>query len=110
MENKKPCPRFQFKWVKVGLNWEKRICIYSLILPLKKLDVRHTDGNNNPTEQVLEISRTNVTDGNGEPPIYAGIVNTPFRDGVHAQWDNEALGGHISIIAVCENFWNIVKN
>lgn len=30
--------------------------------------------------------------GDGEPVYQDGKIDTPFRDGAHAQWDGEALG------------------
>jgi hypothetical protein len=110
MEDKIPCPRFEFKWVKTGASWISRECIYSLVIPLRELDIRHTDNPGNPTEKTLEIGRTEVNGGNGEPPMNDGMVNTPFRDGAHARWDNESLGGHLPIVAVCDDFWNLVED
>jgi hypothetical protein len=98
-----PCPRFEFLWSKDGDSWTRRFCTYSLVIPLGELDIRSTDVDGNPRERRLEIGRTNVSGGNGHPPIYEGKVDTPFRDAAHAQWDCDALGGHIPIYAVCEN-------
>ena len=104
-----PCPRLEFRWIKEGESWYERECVYSLVLPFGKYDIRHTDPEDHPTEKVLEIGRTRVTGGNGDPPIYDGKVDTPFRDGAHAQWDCDALGGHIPIVAVCGDVATIVE-
>ncbi len=104
-----PCPRLEFRWIKEGESWYERECVYGLVLPLGKYDIRHTDPEDHPTEKVLEIGRTKVTGGNGQPPIYDGKVDTPFRDGAHAQWDCDALGGHIPIVAVCGDVATIVE-
>ena len=96
-----PCPRLEFRWEKEGDSWYARECVYSLVIPLGELDIRCTDVEGNPRELSLEISRTRVTGGNGDPPIHDGKVDTPFRDGAHAQWDCDALGGHLPIVAVC---------
>jgi len=104
-----PCPRLELRWVKSGESWYERECVYSLVFPLGELDIRSTDVEGNPRERSLEISRTKVRGGNGEPPICDGEVYTPYRDGAHAFWDRDALGGHLPIVAVCEDVATLVK-
>jgi hypothetical protein len=103
----KPCPRFEFLWERIeeaDFNWR---CVYSLVIPLGEFDIRRTDAKNNPTEMKLEIGKTRTRIGRGFP-VCNGEVETPFRDGVHAQWDCDALGGHIPIVAVCGDEWRLV--
>ena len=104
-----PVPRFEFRWSKIGESWNDRICVYSLVLPLGDFDIRRTDSLDGSTETVLEIGKTRVSGGVGEPPISDDKVHTPFRDYSHAKWDNESLGGHIPIVAVCGDAWNFVE-
>jgi hypothetical protein len=100
---KLPAPRLELKWKQATKGyWYNRVCIYSLILPLTKYDIRREGKNGKRVRSTiaLEIGRTNVQGGRNEPPIYNGKVSTPFRDGAHAQWDSESLG-NIPIYAVC---------
>ena len=106
MSNEIPCPRLEFRWEKVSEDWLERLCVYSLVLPLKKHDIRRTDVEGNPKELRLEIGRTKVKSGEG--PVFDGGVDVPLRDGAHAHWDNEALGGHLPVVAICEDTWSIV--
>ena len=101
---KLPAPRLELKWQQARKgDWYNRVCVYSLILPLTKYDIRREGKNGKRVRSTikLEIGRTNVQGGRNEPPIYEGKVSTPFRDGAHAHWDSDALGG-IPIYAVCE--------
>jgi len=106
-----PCPRLEFRWTKTGEDWLKRICTYSLVIPLSKYDMRREDedGIRVSEEFALEIGSTQVDGGDGSVPIDNGEVDTPFRDGAHARWDRKALGGHIPIVAVCGNEWSLVE-
>lgn len=115
---KMPSPRFQLKWEKNpdSEDWRQRVCIYSLVIPLNKSDVRRGEcgipENEKKDEIELVISRTRVRGGTAKSayPVHEGIVDTPFRDYSHALWDRDNLGEHIPIVAVCENVWNIVEN
>ena len=103
-----PCPRFEFRWEKDGESWEKCVCKYSLVIPVARYDIRSNDGE--LTEITLKIGTTKVGRGNNKRPVWDnGIVETPFRDGAHAQWDCESLGGHIPIVAICEDVHSIVE-
>ncbi len=104
-----PCPRLEFRWVKESESWYERECVYSLVIPLRELDIRSTDVEGTPRELSLEIGRTRVTGGSGEAPIHEGKVDTPFRDHSHAIWDREALGNHLPIVAVCEDISTLVE-
>lgn len=104
-----PCPRLELRWVKDGDSWVARECIYSLVIPLGEFDIRSTDAEGRPRELSVEMSRTRVAGGDGSPPIYEGKVDTPFRDGAHAEWDCEALGGHLPIVAVCGDVATLVE-
>lgn len=106
-----PCPRLEFRWFKddESCDWRSRHCVYSLVIPLRELDIRSTDVEGNPREMSLEIGRTDVGGGNGDAPIHKGKVDTPFRDHSHAIWDREALGRHLPIVAVCGDVATLVE-
>lgn len=109
-----PCPRFEFRWSKIGETWEHRECVYSLVFPLREHDIRREDedGNEVRDEWTCEIGRTKVTGGRGNPPIGSdGEIDVPFRDGAHVWWDGDALGlGRLPIIAVCGDQWSDVDD
>jgi hypothetical protein len=110
-ETKLPSPRLELRWIKTGKDWTKSECVYSLVIPLDELDVRRTDVQGNPTEKFLEIGRTKRDCNNDTSPILCdGSVDTPFRDGAHAQWDKKALGGQLPIVAICGDTWSFVKD
>lgn len=104
-----PCPRLELRWERITddrFNWK---CVYSLVLPLGEHDIRSTDVEGNPREKVLEIGVTRSNIGDGYSPVRDGKVGTPFRDGAHAAWDCEALGGHLPIVAVCGDVATLVE-
>lgn len=108
--SKIPSPRLELRWIQTGETWQDRECIYSLVFPLKKNDIR-SDFDRGICDAVVELGRTNVGGGNGSAPIDKnGSVQTPFRDGVHAQHDREALGGKLPIIAICGDVWTEIPN
>lgn len=71
----------------IELRWEEKhedgydwYCHYELIVPL--LDGR-----------TMRTALGGTKRGGEKPPIWEeGVVDTPFRDGVHAKWDSRALG------------------
>ena len=108
-----PCPRLEFRWERISedgdfgrFNWK---CVYSLVLPLGEHDIRSTDVEGNPREKALEIGVTRSNIGHGYSPVREGKVETPFRDGTHAKWDCDALGGHLPIVAVCGDVATLVE-
>lgn len=108
---KLPCPRLELRWRKVADSWVNRECVYSLVIPLCEHDIRreNEDGDCIKDELFLEIGFTQVNGGRGGEPIYSdGIVETPYRDGAHAQFDNKALGGNIPIVAICGDKFTII--
>ena len=112
MNSKLPCPRLEFRWAKNGDSWTDRRCTYSLVIALEPYDIRGNlpDDTPNPesSEMSVKLGETKCTGGKDLPPIHDGIVDTPFRDGVHAQWDCRALGGHIPIVAVCDDYFSVI--
>lgn len=105
-----PCPRLEFEWIKTGESWANRECIYSLVLPLGEYDIRREDGEGNKvrSETKAQLGRTKVTGGKDTPPIWEdGTVDTPFRDGAHAKFDNKALGGHLPIVSICGDVFSV---
>lgn len=96
---KMPCPRLQLTWFKVGDSWYHKRCTYTIVLPLQEHDIRRDffDVKLGREYHAL-LSSTEVTGGRDIPPD-AG--ETPWRDGMHAQWDSFTL--KLPAYAVCEN-------
>lgn len=96
-----PAPRMEFQWKNISGDWQQAECAYGIVIPLREYDIRRTkeQGMTGPAEIFVEISTIERT-GSGRPPIWGGVVETPFRDGAHAQWDSAALGG-LPIYAKC---------
>ena len=112
-ENQLPCPRLEFRWERIAesdepgaWNWK---CTYSLVLPLQEWDIRSTDVEGNPREKFLEIGVTRSNIQNNYSPVRDGIVDAPFRDGTHIQLDNESLGGHLPMIAICGDAVTVIE-
>lgn len=108
-----PCPRFEFRWIKTGETWTERECIYSLVIPIRPFDIRAELDDSGPVKYKSEfrvvLGRTKCGGGNGQEPIRDGVVDTPFRDHAHAQWDCVGLGGHIPIVSVCGDAHSVVE-
>lgn len=93
------------------LRWEKNdgkhgwdhcngwLCHYELVLPLREHDIRREDENLCQVRDKVTVALKGpslrygdsvpCTDRNSDAPEF----DTPYRDGVHATWDGEALGG-----------------
>jgi hypothetical protein len=91
-----PAPRLQLRWRKptkrelarlsAGHMGDKKwTCDYELVLPLGENDMRRKK---NRPEMIIRLSRTFMSTGSEGTP-----TDAPFRDGAHARWDSEALGG-----------------
>lgn len=97
-------PRLQFRWEKKdsgdGYNW---FCHYELVLRLDTNDIRNPHEYKKPGELTLPLGGTRVGKSAEHGPVWPdGRVDTPFRDGAHAQWDSEQLGG-LPIFAIYGN-------
>ena len=108
-KHKLPAPRLQFTWRPLTEDWGKRECLYSVVIPLQAHDIRRERGDDPDARSewhaVLGIT---VVDGGGRPVLPNGEVNTPYRDGAHAIWDNEHLG-NLPIYAVCGKYVHKIK-
>lgn len=102
MDNGLPLPRLEFRWEQVNGSWINRVCRYGLVLPVGEFDIRAEFDNAKDGELFVEIGVTKSTSFAGTPPIFSDGVDTPFRDGAHAQWDSKSLGG-LPIFAICGN-------
>ena len=86
------------------LRWEKEddynwLCHYELVLSLGALDIRREDDEGNKVRDSLTIALKEPTrrmtttvpcwDRHNGQMFY----DRPYRDGAHALWDSEALGG-----------------
>jgi hypothetical protein len=96
-----PAPRLEFRWRKEPMNEKETLrqkrwgddtyfCDYGIVIPLKREDIRAEgdDGTLGVHKERFFLFGTTAC-GGSEP--WDGQV--PFRDGVHASWDSEALGG-----------------
>jgi hypothetical protein len=101
---KLPMPRLQLRWKASTINPEyKWECHYELVLPIGKYDIRREnyddEGNvtKGPCEVVIPMKPPSLRDGNHVPctSVSQGkrYCDTPSRDGAHASWDSETLGG-----------------
>lgn len=107
---KLPSPRFELRWNKTGEDWKDSECVYSFVFPLGEYDIRRGDEEPKRDEIALEIGKTKCNGGDGKRPIESdGKVRTPYRDGAHAHWDQQAIGTHIPIIAVCEDVFTVIE-
>jgi len=85
------------KNARLELRWEKTpqdrewpwMCHYELLIPLLTAgEIRATLGG------------TNVGSSRSSMVYEDGTIDTPFRDGAHAKWDSEILGG-LPVNVVC---------
>lgn len=97
-----PTPRLQFTWLPLNDTWTAKECLYTLVLPLRKLDIRSEDENGKSVKREFHCRIGMTTSTGGRRPVFDERVDTPFRDGAHARWDSEVLGG-LPIYAVCED-------
>lgn len=85
-----PCPRLQLRWTETSPDAHNRVCHYELVFPLHEHDIRN---DLKTGYAVVELGRTNQ---GGSPVDWDNCDlthRTPFRDGVHAQWDATIFGG-----------------
>jgi hypothetical protein len=83
-----PAPRLQFRWVSDQSGEYAWVAIYELVLSLRQHDIRRGTAPNTSGEMRVELGRTRRGSGGFNVPN-----DTPYRDGVHAKWDGEQLGG-----------------
>jgi hypothetical protein len=103
-----PSPRLEFRWLNESGDQVHWLCNYSLVLPLREHDCRRGE-NDEHKEKVLQVGYTNVRMGCPRLPVIEGKVDTPFRDSAHAKWDNEALGGHLPVVAICGDLVTVIE-
>lgn len=84
-----PLPRLQLTWQKLDtFDWE---CHYELLIPVREHDIRNES---NRGYIPVPIGKTNVHTGHERGPVMQdGTLDAPFRDGAHAKWDSDRLGG-----------------
>lgn len=98
-----PAPRLQLRWAEAEAesrhHWQ---CHYELVLPLREHDIRREVLNDlgMPTGEVSELvvpmKPPTMRTGGGEPcraQDGSSYFDAPYRDGAHAGWDADALGG-----------------
>lgn len=112
-----PTPRLQMRWQpstrKREYNWE---CHYELVIPLKQYDIRGERYDENEerirpdlTEAAIPMKEPTLRGGNHAPCTAMDgtrYCDAPYRDGAHARWDSEALGGlPVFVIAPDATVW-----
>lgn len=83
-----PVPRLEMRWEQLSDDGYIQRWSYCLIY-------RHTLGH----LIAVPLGETRTQGGRGEPPIHAGKLQTPFRDGVHICNDTMQLG--IPAFGIC---------
>jgi len=109
-----PCPRIEFEHVPSEHGWSVRWCMYWLVLELKESDIRAEDDEGKLgvfRERYIPMGETRSEGGSDRRPVRGnGDVETPFRDGSHAQWDSLALGlPNLPIYARCEDDVTLIE-
>jgi hypothetical protein len=108
-ESDMPAPRLELRWTDEGPfnceSFEATVaCVYSLVIALGEYDIRgeSADANGEPLpqkrEKAIELGRTFSTN-KAANRLKDGWIDTPYRDGAHAQWDSAQLG-NLPIYAV----------
>lgn len=99
---------------------------YELVLPLPALDCRGTHdhkGSSRPkshrriwldkkNNKRIPLGRTMVGTSNANYPFNnfrPEDIDLPFRDGAHASWDNERLGGLQLIYTMGDKHWLLTR-
>lgn len=87
-----PVPRLQIRIVPLDKSWESREAVYELVYRhfLGRAGIGH---GGDPDLIAIPLSVTRISGGNGEPPIYDGKIDLPFRDGTHIIAD----AGHLKL-------------
>lgn len=85
---KLPLPRLQITWERVGTSCDYQVS-YELFVPLDEHDIRNEEKLGYLKVPLSGGTKVNSSHG---PILQDGVLDTPFRDGVHAGWDSVALG------------------
>lgn len=99
-----PTPRLQLRWATnpSADSLHEYLCHYELVIPLREHDIRREvydeDGmqTGETAEMVIRIHGPTKRDANHRPccdMLGRRFYDEPYRDGMHAKWDSEALGG-----------------
>ena len=84
-----PFPRLQLTWMRLDdYNW---FCRYDLLLKMTDSDSRGNDVDEYNGVRMLLIEMGSTTRGTEREPITGGVLDTPYRDGAHIQWDGDLL-------------------
>lgn len=89
-ESELPCPRLELRWANGGSHGRR--CDYNIVIPIHKYDIREDSPAHHGSELRFCMGWTTVSGGRDESPMYGEIIETPFRDGKHAQWDSHTTG------------------
>lgn len=89
-ESELPCPRLELRWNKG--EYEKR-CDYNFVLPITVGDIRKGSAVQFGSELRFCMGWTTNSGGGDTHPLYPnGIIDVPFRDGMHIAWDSYNTG------------------
>lgn len=106
-----PAPRLQIRWEPAFTDARSDdatpwVAHYELIIPVRPLDCRATDIlTKNTGLMCIPLGCTSRTGGGR--PVREGVVDTPFRDGIHMNWDAEAL--NLPKYAICGEVWTRIE-
>lgn len=84
-----PTPRLQLTWMRV--NEHKWFCRYDLIMGIPDIDSRGNDMYERNGKRILPIKMGGTMREASRDPEIDQILDMPFRDGAHIQWDCESL-------------------
>lgn len=98
-----PAPRLQLRWE--PNQGTKRYpserypwtCRYELVMPLRDGDIRGDEGKKKRRQLTVRMGVKTLRGSDCEPmyrwPTNEFFADAPYRDGRHAEWDANALGG-----------------
>ena len=85
-----PTPRLELAWRHI--HGSEYACDYVLGVRLRDHDIRIPEDDPECREMRVPMSG-GCTSTRGKPPDAFGEIDRPFRDGAHARWDSQNLGG-----------------
>lgn len=89
-ESAMPCPRLELRWRKTDYECA---CDYNIVIPVFSADIRVGSPAQYGPELRFCTGWTTTSGGRGDYPRYPnGVIDVPFRDGMHAAWDSHTTG------------------
>lgn len=112
-------PYLRLRWVRDLMEENAFTCHYELVMPLGESDIRREVWSNgeciSKRDKLIIPMSSNSTRRTGSVPcINEGggyYYDAPFRDGAHAKWDSEKLGGiPVRVMALDGTLMEMVDN